>query len=157
MAEEPGGPALDEWRVREQRYGYGLQGEADPEFFHHVRLGLVVEISLHGAGAQHHVEPEPALFRHVIAHDPISLFRHPRDILAAPFWIEAEAEHTEPQLVTNLAHLAQMFKHLVASLMQGFERRPAQLELPAGLEGDRTSSVVGESNRVAILDDGLPS
>src|ERR687887_33382 len=106
MAEEPGGPALDEWRVRKQRYGYGLQGEADPEFFHHVRLGLVVQIGLHGAGAQHHVEPEPALFRHVVAHNPISLLWHPRDILAPPFRVETEAEHSEAQFVAHFANLA---------------------------------------------------
>src|SRR5262249_21870453 len=70
---------------------------------------------------------------------------------------EAEAEHAEPQLVTNLAHLAQMLMHFVAGLMQSFERRSAQLELAPGLERDRTSSIVRERDRIAVLDDGFPA
>ena len=37
------------------------------------------------------------------------------------------------------------------------KRRSAQLELAAGLQRDRTSSVVGQSDRIAVLDNRLPS
>ena len=112
---------------------------------------------MHGAGAQHHVETEAALFRHVVAHDPVTRFRHKRYVFAAPFRVKAEPQHAEPELVANFAHLPQVLVHLVTGLMHGFERRSAQLELAAGLERDRTSSVVGESDRVAVFDDRLPS
>ena len=131
IAEKAGGPPLDKRRIGEQRHRDRLQREADAELPHHVGLGLVVEIGLHGAGAQHHVEAEPALFRHVVAHDAVAALRHPRHLVAPPFRVEAEPDHAEPELVANLAHLAQMLVHLVAGLMHGFERRAAQLELPA--------------------------
>jgi hypothetical protein len=50
-----------------------------------------------------------------------------------------------------------MLVHLVAGLVHGFERRPAQFELAARLQGDRTSRVVGERNDVAFLLDRLPA
>ena len=50
-----------------------------------------------------------------------------------------------------------MLVHFVAGLMHGFERRSAQLELAARLQRDRTSSIIGQSDRIAVLDDRLPS
>ncbi len=149
--------ALDKGRIGEQRHRHRLQRQADPELFDHVGFGLVVEIGLHRAGAQHHVEAEPALFRHVVAHDAVARLGHPRDVLAPPFRVEAEPDHAEPQFVADLAHLAQMLVHLVAGLVHGFERRAAQFELAAGFERDRTSRVVRQCDRVAVFDDRLPA
>ena len=97
------------------------------------------------------------LLRHVVTHDAVALFRHPRDVLAAPFRIEAKPEHAEPEFVADLAHLAQMLMHLVAGLMHGFERRAAQFELAAGFEGDRTSRIVRQRDGVAVFDYRLPA
>ena len=55
---KPDGLALAERRVGEQRRGDRLQREADAEHPHHRRLGIEVEIDLHGAGRLHHVEAE---------------------------------------------------------------------------------------------------
>ena len=149
--------ALDKRRVGEQRHRHRLQCQAYPEFFDHVGFGLVVEVGLHRAGAQHHVEAEPPFFRHVIAHDPVARLGHPRNVFAPPFRIEAEPEHAEPEFVANLTHLAQMLVHLVAGLMHAFERRAAQFELSARFEGDRTLGVVRQRDRVAVFDDGFPA
>jgi len=46
-----------------------LQRQADAEFFHHVGFGFEIQIHLHGAGAEHHVQTIAADTRHVIAHD----------------------------------------------------------------------------------------
>ena len=56
-----------------------------------------------------------------------------------------------PNSLADLAHLAQMLVHLVAGLVDGFERRARQLELAARFQGDRTSRVVFEGDAVAAL------
>src|SRR5260370_1368437 len=71
--------------------------------------------------------------------------------------LEAETDHAEPELVANLVHLAEMLMDLITGLMNRLERRAAQLELAAGLERDRTARVVCERDRVAALDDRLPT
>src|SRR5215469_7007111 len=157
IAEKPARSPLDKGRVGEERHRHRLQRQADPEFLHHVSLGLVVEVGLHGTGAQHHVEAEATLLWHVIAHDPVTLFRHPRHIFAAPFRVEAEPEHSEPELVADFAHLAEVLVHLVAGLVHGLKRRPAKFELPTWFQRDRTSSIIGKSDRVAVFGDRLPS
>src|SRR5438477_8808706 len=47
--------------------------------------------------------------------------------------------------------------HLATGLVQRLERCAAQLELPAGLKGDRTLAVVRQGDDVALLDDRLPA
>src|SRR5205807_1624669 len=84
-------------------------------------------------------------------------FRHKRYVFAPPFGVETEPDHAETEIVTNLTYLPQMLVHLVAGLMHGLERRSAQLELTPGLQRDRTSGVVGESDRISVFDDRLPS
>ena len=157
IAEEPGWPSFDKRRVRKQSHGDGLQRQTYPELFDHVRFGLVVEVGLDGAGAQHHVEAEPAFLRHVVAHDPVTGLGHERDLVAPPERRETEPEHAEPELVANFAHLAQVLVQLVAGLVHGLQRRSAQLELPARLKRDRTSGIVGEGNGIAVFDDRLPA
>src|SRR5690349_19915986 len=50
-----------------------------------------------------------------------------------------------------------MLVHLDTGPVNSLERCSAALELPAGLGGDRTSSIVGECYRIAVFDDRLPS
>ena len=95
VAEKARRLALDERRVGEQGGGDRLQRQADPELAHHVGLGREVEVHLHGAGAQHHVEAELADLGHVAAHDLVAALGHPGDVLAAPFRLEAHAQHAD--------------------------------------------------------------
>src|SRR6516162_1621731 len=157
LAEKAGGPSFDKRRVREQRHRYRLQREADAEFLYHVSLGGEVQVRLHRTGAQHHVEAEPALLRHVVAHDLITSLGHERDLVTPPFRIEAEPEHAKPELVANLAHLAEVLVHFVASLMNGLERSAAQLELATRLERDRALRIVRQRDRIVIFEDWLPT
>ena len=62
VAEEAVGLAFAERRIGEQRGGERLQRQADAEFLHHVGFGREIEIDLHGAGAEHHVEAELPTF-----------------------------------------------------------------------------------------------
>ena len=135
----------------------GCKRQADAELLHHVGFGLIVEIGLHRAGAQHHVEAEPALFRHVVAHDAVAPLRHPRDVLAPPFRVEAEPEHAEAELVADLAHLAQMLctsSQVWCTVSSG---APGQLELAARLEGDRHCASLASAIDVAAFDHRLPA
>src|SRR5215469_3428229 len=157
LTEKPGGPSFDKRRVCEQCYGNRLQREADAEFFYHVGLGSIVKIGLYRTGAQHHVEAEPAFFRHVITHYPVTGLGHKRDIIPPPFRVEAKPEHTEAELVANLAYLAEVLVHLVAGLMNGLERRAAQLELASGLERDRTLRIVRQRDRIIVFEDRFPA
>src|ERR1700730_15987309 len=157
MAEEARGPAFNKGGIGEQRHRDRLEREADTEFLHHVGLGAIVEIGLHGTGAQHHVETEPALFRHVIAADRLVALGLERYSLPPPFRIEAEPDHAEPELVANLAHLAEMLMDLIAGLMDRLERGAAQLELATRLERDRTSSIIGQRDGIAVFEDRLPT
>ena len=59
------GPAFAERRVGEQRGGDRLQRQADAEFLHHVGFGGEIEIHLHRAGAEHHLQAIAADLGHV--------------------------------------------------------------------------------------------
>src|SRR6185312_11406904 len=97
IAQIPGGLALDKRRVREQRDRDRLQRKTGAELAYHVGFAAIVEIGLHGAGAQHHVETEPALFWHVIAHNPIAALWHPRHFVAPRQRVEPETDHAKTQ------------------------------------------------------------
>src|SRR5581483_11502111 len=67
------------------------------------------------------------------------------------------ADHAETQFVANLAHLPQVLVYLITGLVQGFERRAAQLELPARFERDRAMRVVRERDDVTLFENRLPA
>src|SRR3546814_4149775 len=95
-----------------------------------------VEIGLHGAGPQHHVEAEIALLRHVGAHDAVAALRHPGRVGARPFRLEAHAEHAAAELAADFLHLLNMPLHLGPGVVQRFDGRARQLDPAAGLERD---------------------
>ena len=150
VAEEAVGPAFGEGRVGEERRGDRLQGQADPELADHVGFVREVEIDLHGAGAQHHVEAERADLGHVVAHDLVTALGHPGDGGAWPFGVEAHAQHGHAQGSGHLAHLVQMGVHLAAGLVQRLQRGTTQLELAARLERD-AAAVLDQRDRQAGL------
>ncbi len=148
--------ALGERRIGEQSRGERLQSQAGAEFLHHIGFGGEIEIHLHGTGAIHHVEAEIALLGHILGHDLVAPLGHHRDIGAAPFWLHAEAGHGDAHLLTHLAHLLEMGADLNTGLMDGFQRRARQFELPARFQRDR---LVVEQQRdgLAILLHRLPA
>ena len=125
-------------RIGEQGRRDRLQRQANPEFLHHVGFGGIVQIHLDRAGAQHHVEPEAALFRHVVAHDPVAALGHPRHVGALPFRIEAQADQAGAHLFGHRFGLGQVGVDLVAGLVDVFQRRAGEFELAAGFEADRS-------------------
>ena len=157
IAEVAGGFALDERRVGEHRRHYRLQRQADAELAHHIGLGEEVEIHLHRAGAQHHVQTVGALARHVVAHDGVAVLRHPRHVVASPFWVEAHSHHGDAQLLADAADLLQMFADFGAGLMDGLHRRARQLDLAARFQGDRFAAFAAECDHVFALIDRLPA
>ena len=93
--------AFGEGRVGEQGGGERLQRQADPELLRHVGFGGIIEIGLDGAGAQHHVEPEPADLRHVIEHDRVAALGHDRQLGPGLVRPHAEPEEAEAELVAD--------------------------------------------------------
>ena len=150
------GLALDEGRIGEKRGGDRLEREADPHLADHVGLGLEIQIDLHRAGPDHHVEPERAPLGHVVAHDPVAALGHPGDLVAPGAGVEAEPDQPDAELARHLLHLGEMGMHLVAGLVDGFQRRARQFELPAGLQ--RYVAIrLGERDRVAVLQHRFPA
>ena len=147
---------INEWRVSEQCGSQRLQRERDAKLAHHVRFALKIEVGLHRAGAQHHVESQRAFGRHIGAHDIVACLRHHRHVLTPPFGLDADAEKAEPQLVADLAHLVKMAVHLLAGLMHGGQRRTREFELAARLERDRLV-LAGQRNRPAGLQHRRPA
>ena len=80
--------------------------------------------------------PRLPLLGHVVAHDLVAALGHPRDVLAPPLRIEAQAEQADAQLAADCLHLVQVLVHLGAGLVDGLQRRAGQLELPARLKAD---------------------
>ena len=150
------GLSLDEGRVGEQRRGDRLERQPDPHLAHHVELGLEVQIDLHGAGPDHHVEPERPPLRHVVAHDLVAALGHPRDVVPLRARVEAESDQADAELSRHLLHLGEMGVHLVAGLVDGFQRRARQFQLPARLQRD-VAVRLGERDGVAVLQHRLPA
>src|SRR6185437_9035334 len=157
IAEIARGLALDERRVGEQRGGDRLQRQAGAELAHHVGLGLEIQIHLNRAGAQHHVETELALLRHVAAHHGITPFGHPRHVVASRRRMKTHGEQAEAELTGHGAHLMQMLIHFAAGLVQVLDRRARQLELAAGLERDGAAAAVAEADQIAGIEHRLPA
>ncbi len=148
------GLALGERRVGEQRGGDRLQRQADAELLHHVGFGLEVEVDLDGAGAQHHVEAEPADLRHVAAHDRVAALGHQRQLVARPLRLDsrgrgsrARARRRSPSLVEVPPISQQVWWRFSSGA-------PRQLELAGGLEADRAVAASVSAIDVAVLDTG---
>jgi hypothetical protein len=156
IGEEAVGLALGERRVGEQRGRERLQGQADAELLHHVRLARIIEVGLDGAGAQHHVEPEAADARHVAQHDLVTALGHDRQFGAGLVGPEAEPEEADAELVADFLHLLQVAPGLGTGLVEIVERRARKLELAGGLEADRAVGA-GERDDIAALVDRLPA
>ena len=150
VAQETVGPALGERRAGEQCRGDRLQRQRDPELLDHVGFVGEVEIDLHRAGAEHHVQAEPALAGHVGAHDPVAVLGHDRHVGPGPVRGEADAEKADLQLLADRLDLGQVGVDLVAGLVQVLPRRPGELDLAARLQRHRLA-VEGERDRPAVL------
>ena len=61
-----------------------------------------------------------------------------------------------PKRLGDLLHLVEVGVRLAAGLVQGLERRAAQLELAARLQAD-VAALLGERDRVAVLKHRLPA
>ncbi len=128
--------AFGERRIGKQRGAKRLQRQADAELLGHVGFAGIVQIGLHRAGAQHHIEPELAHLRHLLQHDGIAPLGHDGQLGAGGDRIETQAEEAQPQLGAHLQALLQMPAGFRAGLVQGFQRRAGQLELAGRLQTD---------------------
>ena len=97
--------SLGEGGVREQRRRDRLQGHRDAEFFDHICFGTEIEVHLHRAGPEHHVEAERAFFRHVFTHNFVAAFWHPRNLFAFPFGDKSHTDHADAQIARDLFNL----------------------------------------------------
>ena len=100
--------AVGEGRGRKQGRRQRLQFEADLHLAPHVRFGVEIEIDLDRAGPQHHVAPLGANLGHVVFHDPVARFGHPRRFVEPPFRAAAHAEKADSQGLGHFAQLCQM-------------------------------------------------
>ena len=137
IGQEAVGPALAERRIGEERGRDRLKRERDAELLHHVGFGAEVEIPLHRAGAEHHLEPIAADLGHVGAHDRVAALRHHRRFRERPGRREADAETARADFRAHLAHLMAMRVQLLAGVVHVRHRRAGELELPARLEAQR--------------------
>ena len=67
------------------------------------------------------------------------------------------AQHPGADLVADLAHLCQMRVYLVAGLMDVFQLRAGQLELPARLQRDRAAVLMTQRDDVVAFVDRHPA
>src|SRR5262249_41430306 len=116
----------------------------------------VVDVGLDGGRLLHHALAEGADPRHVRAHDPVALLRHPLDLLEAADRLHAEAQEGEPELVADAEDLADVGLELLVGAVDGRALRAGELELRAGLERDRRPCA-RERHDPAILFLGLPA
>jgi hypothetical protein len=113
---------------------------------------------LHSAGAVHHVEAELADSRHVFGHDPITAFRHDRNLGKRPGWRHAESKEADAERARHFTQLRKMRHQFGTGVVDGLDRRPRQFELSAGLERDRaTAGYIEQADDVAVLDDRFPA
>jgi hypothetical protein len=86
------------------------------------------------AGLLHHAVPERAHPRHVLAHDPVALLRHPRDVVELAHRVAAESEEPDPHVLADGHQLAHVTRHLDLRGMHRVDRRARELDLAARLE-----------------------
>src|SRR5690606_34730170 len=97
----------------------------------------VVEVRLHRAGAQHHVEREAATAGQVPAHDLVAPLGHPRDLLPRGPRMVAGGEPGEAEPLRDRVELAIVLGELGAGLVDVALGRAGELELATGLQRDR--------------------
>ena len=152
----PVGLAVQKRRVREQRGRHRLQRQAHAQLLDHVRLGPEVEVHLHRAGPVHHLRAERADLFHVGRHQRVAPLGHHRHVRLRPLGRGAKADEARADLVGDLPHLGQVRVHLVAGLVDGFQRRARQLELPAGFKAD-VGAVAFQPDQVVAFQHLLPA
>mmetsp|Transcript_15045 Transcript_15045/g.28973 ORF Transcript_15045/g.28973 Transcript_15045/m.28973 type:complete len:339 (+) Transcript_15045:213-1229(+) len=91
------GLAIFEWGGCEQGSDHRLQGQADAEFLHHVLFALKVQVHLHRARPEHHVQTHGAHCRHVLFHDRVAPLGHDWGVFHAPLGLEAASQKKPPQ------------------------------------------------------------
>ena len=115
----------------------GCSARLSAELGHHVGLGGEVEVGLHRAGAEHHVQAQAADLGHVGAHDLVAALGHHRDLRrAVQVGRVAEAGEAEAQLLADHRDLGQVLADLLADVVHALQRRAGQFELAAGLQAD---------------------
>jgi hypothetical protein len=134
----------------------GWSARPTRNFLRHVRLRLIVEVHLDGAGAQHHVEPQAADAGHVAQHDPVAAFGHDRQLVAALVRPHAEAEEAEAEAIADGLDLVEVTAGLGAGFVQIAQGGAGQFELAGRFEADRAVGA-GQGDDVAALLDRAPA
>jgi hypothetical protein len=156
VGQHPGRLTLPERRVGEQRRGDRLQGQRDAQLLHHVGFGGEVEVHLHGAGAEHHMQTTAADGLHVAFHDAVAALWHYVHVVVLPDRCGAKANETGADGVGYLMHLGQVGVHFVAGLMDGLQGRAGKFQLTARLQAD-IGAVLLQADDVAALKDRRPA
>ncbi len=144
--------ALVERRIREQSGGERLQRGTHAHFRHHVGFRGKIQVHLHGAGAQHHVQPARAHLGHVFAHDLVAALGHERHVRPPRDGVEAERRKAEAKPGRHRTQPCDMRIELGFGFMQIRQRRAGELELPAGFQGKR-GAIALQPDGVALVGD----
>ena len=150
------GLALGKRRIGEQRGCERLQRQRGTEFFHHVGLARIVEVDLNGAGPQHHVEAHGADAGHMPQHDFVAALGHDRQFVAGLVRPHSEAQKTLAGLGPDRLDLIEVPPGFGAGLVQVFQRRARQFQLPGRFQTDRAVAARQRDN-VAAFDHRLPA
>ena len=140
VGEHAVGLAFLEGRIGEDGGGERLQRQGDAVFLDHVGFRAEIEVHLHGGGAEHHVEPAGADFRHIGAHDLVAALRHHRGVFQRAPRGETEPDEARINLAGNFCHLGQVGVHLVTGLVQGLKRCAGQFKLASRFQGNGTTA-----------------
>ncbi len=116
-----------------------------------------IEIRLHRAGAEHHVEAERADLRHVAGHDLVALLRHHRRLGARPLRAHAEIEEADTEGGGDFPQGGEIPVEFRLGRMRVGARGARKLELTAGLERDSAIGLVVKADDMALLDDRRPA
>ena len=135
----------------------GEAASAEPHLLHHVGLGRVVEVGLHGGGREHHLERQRPVARQIRAHDPVARLRHHGHVGDAVERVDAEPEPGDVEALVRALHQREVRVELVAGLVDRAQRRAGELELPARLERDARAAFVRERDRLARLEHRRPA
>ena len=111
--------ALDERRVGEQRRRHRLQRQRHAQLAGHVGLAGVVQVHLHGAGPQHHVQAVLPDQGHVAAHDGIAALGHPRHLVPPQGGMEAQRREADAQRLRHGADGGEVGVELRRGVVQG--------------------------------------
>jgi len=146
---DPGLAALDEGRIGEQRGDQRRDAHAQAQPLAALGLVGVVEISLDRTGPQHHVEGQLAARREVGPHDVVAALGHDVDLVAGREGMEAAGDPGHAHVRRDRLELLVVLGELGAGVVDGRQRLAAELELTAGLEGDR-GAITLERDELAV-------